>query len=337
MALVQPTLDIPDEIALKIATGEYLREGSVVRDLAGQIVKHLKEARLPDESAASESLRSAVAKVVKNPKTAVFTLGSVAVASVVGGVVIYVRSRRNAQQASVVPACVSEYAESLGDYLEAAQGGGRLDVGVMCPGHASCRRSVTLQEPPRRRMNGECPSARPTSRRSGSWATLTTEQRLITKECASVPKEKMWVHTDKGASLSASHKTEGHKSALARDKDNNLSQATMSEITQNEKLKEIAGWVGLGVAVGAVVTGLVWSGVEAWKRREARKKQAAEAAAALTEAQDDVDALIEDTYAVIEDSKTAQQATPHPASTEEDRDEDERQAFAKRVMRRRTR
>ncbi|MCK0116982.1 hypothetical protein MWU57_08030 [Isoptericola sp. S6320L] len=145
-----------------------------------------------------------------------------------------------------------------------------------------------------------------------------------------MPKEKMWVHTDDGASLSDSHKIEGHKSALARDEDNNLSQATMSEISDTEELEDAA----LVFAAGLAAAGLVWFGVEAWKRRKARKEEASEAVA-LVEEQDDVDALIEDTYAVIEDSKTVQSVKPQASSPEDDLDEDERQAVAKKALRRR--
>jgi len=44
MAIVQESLIIPDEIMMKIATGNYNRSGGVVRNNKGQIVKLLKPA-----------------------------------------------------------------------------------------------------------------------------------------------------------------------------------------------------------------------------------------------------------------------------------------------------
>jgi hypothetical protein len=42
MAIVQDSYNIPDEIMMKISTGENKRFGGVVRNNKGQIVKHLK-------------------------------------------------------------------------------------------------------------------------------------------------------------------------------------------------------------------------------------------------------------------------------------------------------
>lgn len=51
---VKVVLDVPPDIAAELATETLVRVGSVVRDAAnGQIVTHLKEARLPAKEAAN--------------------------------------------------------------------------------------------------------------------------------------------------------------------------------------------------------------------------------------------------------------------------------------------
>ncbi len=114
----------------------------------------------------------------------------------------------------------------------------------------------------------------------------------------------MWVYTDEGANLSDSHKTPGHQSALARNKDGKLSQATMSAITKSEALRERVadGLVGAAVVLG--IWGLSWVGKKTGERIKERRARAAASAATQEEsAQEDSDELVNEVYAVIEDSK----------------------------------
>lgn len=124
MTIIQPALDMPDDIALRLLTGEYVRHGGVVRDLAGRLVKHLDDAS--PGSDAQEAARGSVAKALSNPKSIVIGLGAVAVAA--GSVAIWAAQKKAAKP--VLPTCVANYNASLAAYLDAAHIG-RLDSGVI--------------------------------------------------------------------------------------------------------------------------------------------------------------------------------------------------------------
>ena len=46
----QVAFDVPKEIALGLASGEYVQYGGVVRDAAGHIVKHLEPADVSNDA-----------------------------------------------------------------------------------------------------------------------------------------------------------------------------------------------------------------------------------------------------------------------------------------------
>lgn len=117
---------VPPEIASKLATGELVRFGSVVRD-SKEIVLHLKEVQIP--SAEEGLVAAAKAVISKNPKVSV----GVGLALVAAGSA-YVWSAKKRKRNSVidpeVPASVSALKEALAKYLEALQSGS-LDAEIV--------------------------------------------------------------------------------------------------------------------------------------------------------------------------------------------------------------
>lgn len=89
MAVIQEAFDIPDDIAVGLATGIYKRFGGVVRwavgSQKGQIVKHLKPIQLPEAVESGNRTQKALELFTHNKKTtyiAAIVLGT----AVAGGV-----------------------------------------------------------------------------------------------------------------------------------------------------------------------------------------------------------------------------------------------------------
>jgi len=121
--IVQPTLVIPPVIEAGLASGEYFRNGSVVRAAAsGQIVKLLDEIPKPVTQERAAQTISQLTTKLKDPRIAVPTLlvGTV----VVVGIAMW-RKRDPGQDelevadAPAVPECVDRYNASLAAYVEA--------------------------------------------------------------------------------------------------------------------------------------------------------------------------------------------------------------------------
>ena len=114
MAIIQPPLHVPDDIAARLLTGELVREGGVVRDLARRLVKHLRE--VSSTEGAEEDVLSGVTKLLTNPRSAAIGLGVVAAAAT-AGVVTLLLVRNNKQAAGLeMPRCVEEFSASLRVY-----------------------------------------------------------------------------------------------------------------------------------------------------------------------------------------------------------------------------
>jgi hypothetical protein len=127
VAVIQPALEIPDDIAFRLLTGEYVRDGGVVRDHAGRLVKLLDDASPIDD--AQEAAKASIAKGLKNRKGVVIGLGVVAVAATAGGAA-YLATRKTKAAQSELPTCVENYSASLAAYLEAARHG-TLDAQII--------------------------------------------------------------------------------------------------------------------------------------------------------------------------------------------------------------
>jgi hypothetical protein len=119
----QSTFIIPPEIEAGILSGDLVRYGGVVRNLSGQIVKHLDEVEL---RAGDEKTAAGVAALLKKPRVLIPTLAVAAAA--VGGGISFASARR--RKLAVVPESVERYNASLRAYLEAVQEG-RLDAGII--------------------------------------------------------------------------------------------------------------------------------------------------------------------------------------------------------------
>lgn len=122
--IVQPTFDIPVEIAGGILSGDFIRHGGVVRDTAGRLVAHLKESPTPGKSAEEVAKRAALR--FNNP-WGVIAVGALTLVAVGGGVVLAVKKRGNEAEPTV-PECVQSYILSFRAYLEAIRSGS-LDAG----------------------------------------------------------------------------------------------------------------------------------------------------------------------------------------------------------------
>lgn len=123
----QTELDIPDDVFARLLTGEYVRDGGVVRDLAGRLVKLLDDASPVAD--AQEAARASIAKALTHPKSVAIGLGVVAVAASAGGVAFLTARKKKAAKPEL-PTCVENYNASLTAYLETARNG-NLDAGII--------------------------------------------------------------------------------------------------------------------------------------------------------------------------------------------------------------
>ncbi|WP_157621776.1 hypothetical protein [Serinicoccus hydrothermalis] len=127
MAIIQVPLDIPEEVLARVLTGEYVRDGGVIRDLGGRLVKLLDDADVGtgiEEAAA----RAGIDKWGGRSLTFAVGLGLVAVAAASGAAVWGSKRRRAAEVEDDligVPAPTS-----LTEYLDAA-GEGTLNAVVI--------------------------------------------------------------------------------------------------------------------------------------------------------------------------------------------------------------
>jgi hypothetical protein len=119
-------LEIPDNIALGLLAGQYVRHGGVVRDLAGRLVSLLDDASSVD--GVEEAAKASLVKVLKNPKV-VIGFGVVAVAAAAGAAA-YLAPRKTKAAQPKLPTCVENYVVSLAAYLDAA-GHGALDAAII--------------------------------------------------------------------------------------------------------------------------------------------------------------------------------------------------------------
>ena len=138
---VQVVLDVPPDIAARLASGDLVRVGGVVRDAkTGQIVKHLGEVRLPDKEAA-KAVRAIAQRALNATRgkvsAGIVVVGAVAVA--VGGKVAFgwwnshcrakdLNMALNAYlDAAKAGQMTVERIDSLSAAIEAARGGGLTD------------------------------------------------------------------------------------------------------------------------------------------------------------------------------------------------------------------
>jgi hypothetical protein len=126
MAIIQVPLDIPEDVLARVLTGEYVRDGGVIRDLGGRLVKLLDDADVGP--GIEEAARAGIAKLGGRSSSIMVGLGILAAAAASGAAVWGVKRRKAAE--------VDEQSEgvaaptSLTEYLEAA-GAGSLNAVVI--------------------------------------------------------------------------------------------------------------------------------------------------------------------------------------------------------------
>lgn len=126
MPIIQPLLELPTDLALRIATGELRLDGGVVRSVAtGQIVKHLNDAAPAKK--AQEGAQAVAARATNLPRTTVVAVGSLVVVAV-AGTAVWAWRRTQASKAANDQRVDLESA--LAAYLGAAREG-RLDVSLI--------------------------------------------------------------------------------------------------------------------------------------------------------------------------------------------------------------
>lgn len=122
MVVVQPTIYIPPEISLRIATGELFRIGSVVRVTdSGRIFKHLSEVPKGRES---QEVVQAAAIGVKRLRKFVGSRGPQLIVGALiviaaGGIFYLATLRRTMSEESEFPDWIRSYNVSWSVYLEA--------------------------------------------------------------------------------------------------------------------------------------------------------------------------------------------------------------------------
>lgn len=125
----QVTFEIPVEISKKLAIGEYVQYGGVVRDLRGRIVKHLRPVVMEEGTNAPKKLAARAIQLAKQNKR--LAIGAIVVAGVVvaGGVICagitYLRRQEEAEvrrsRMDAFNAAFSEYLRALGDEVLAVE------------------------------------------------------------------------------------------------------------------------------------------------------------------------------------------------------------------------
>lgn len=127
MPAVQVELDVPLEIMKRIASGEYVLIGGVVRRVVGgQIVALLKPAT---DTAKAEEAAGRLAAVLRSRNTIAAAVVGTAVAGTAGALVVVNRRRRRARERKA-PECVASFNAALDAYLSAGREK-RLDAEII--------------------------------------------------------------------------------------------------------------------------------------------------------------------------------------------------------------
>lgn len=111
---------VPPEIAAKIATGEYLQYGGVVRDAGGHIVKHLKPANIQEGANAAQSIAAKAANLAKqNKKLAIGALAVAGVAAAGGAIYAGVTHLQHKQEEEARASRMDAFNAALSEYVKA--------------------------------------------------------------------------------------------------------------------------------------------------------------------------------------------------------------------------
>lgn len=116
----QVAFDIPKEIALGLASGEYVQYGGVVRDAAGHIVKHLEPADVSnDANKAMQVAAQAIQLAKENKKTAIGVLAVAGVAAAGGAVYAGVTHLQHKKEERARKTAMDNFNAAFSEYLKA--------------------------------------------------------------------------------------------------------------------------------------------------------------------------------------------------------------------------
>ena len=116
----QVAFDIPKEIALGLASGEYVQYGGVVRDAASHIVKHLEPADVSnDVNKAIQVAAQAIQLAKENKKTAIGVLAVAGVAAAGGAVYAGVTHLQHKKEERARKTAMDDFNAAFSEYLKA--------------------------------------------------------------------------------------------------------------------------------------------------------------------------------------------------------------------------
>ena len=116
----QVAFDIPKEIALGLASGEYVQYGGVVRDAAGHIVKHLEPADVSnDANKAMQVAAQAIQLAKENKKTAIGVLAVAGVVATGGAVYAGVTHLQHKKEERARKTAMDDFNAAFSEYLQA--------------------------------------------------------------------------------------------------------------------------------------------------------------------------------------------------------------------------
>lgn len=116
----QVAFDIPKEIALGLASGEYVQYGGVVRDAAGHIVKHLEPANVSNAANRAMQVAAQVIQLAKeNKKAAISVLAVAGVAAAGGAVYAGVAHLQHKKEERARKTAMDDFNAAFSEYLKA--------------------------------------------------------------------------------------------------------------------------------------------------------------------------------------------------------------------------
>ena len=116
----QVAFDVPKEIALGLASGEYVQYGGVVRDAAGHIVKHLEPVNVSnDANRAMQVAAQAIQLAKENKKAAIGVLAVAGVAAAGGAVYAGVTHLQHKKEERARKTALDDFNAAFSEYLKA--------------------------------------------------------------------------------------------------------------------------------------------------------------------------------------------------------------------------
>ena len=116
----QVAFDVPKEIALGLASGEYVQYGGVVHDAAGHIVKHLEPADVSnDANKAMQVTAQAIQLAKENKKATIGVLAIAGVAAAGGAVYAGVTHLQHKKEERARKTALDDFNAAFSEYLKA--------------------------------------------------------------------------------------------------------------------------------------------------------------------------------------------------------------------------